>query len=292
MYDIFSIDGGVIAPSGFYTDGISAGLKSGGKLDLAFIYSKNICKVESIFTQNRFQAAPISHYKSYGQNLESNFILINTRNANALTGNSGIKDVEWVVENLKTIFPEIKNPLMGSTGVIGVPLPKEKILEGAKSFKLDSKNNQNAREAIKTTDSFYKEIAVEVALKDGKSFRIGAMAKGAGMINPSLATMLCFITTDADVPREDMRELLESSSRESFNAISVDGDTSTNDTVMLFSNGESGAYEKDAFLSALKITTKKLALDMVRDGEGASKVVAFEIRGAKNEGEADRKSVV
>jgi glutamate N-acetyltransferase/amino-acid N-acetyltransferase len=133
-----------------------------------------------------------------------------------------------------------------------------------------------------TTDSFKKELAYKVELEDGSSFNIAAICKGAGMINPAMATMLCFVITDADVPKADMDVLLNASSEQSFNRISVDGDTSTNDTVMLLSNKKSGAYNKKAFTQALNKIMFELAMMILKDGEGANKLVAFEIKGAKS----------
>ena len=138
-----------------------------------------------------------------------------------------------------------------------------------------------------TTDTFSKECAFKVKLDDGTSFNIGAMAKGAGMINPAMATMLCFITTDADVPKSDMQEALDTATKTTFNAISVDGDTSTNDTVLLLANKKSGAYEKEAFTEALRKVMHFLALEMVRDGEGATKLVTYNVTGAKDDKEAE-----
>ena len=288
MFNLFPIDNGVCAPEGFYCDGVSAGLKVNSQLDLAFIYADSLCDVEAIFTQNKFCAAPIMHYKEYQEGFKTNFILINSKNANALTGNEGINNIKEVLSNLQQMFPNVTNPIMSSTGTIGVQLPKEKIISAFPLFKLDTKNNQNAANAIMTTDRFNKTIAFEVFLDDGKSFRIGAICKGAGMINPSLATMLCFITTDAAIPKEDMRPLLLKASKTTFNAISVDGDTSTNDTILLLTNHKSGVYHKEAFLFALEKLMHKLATDIVRDGEGATKLVAFEIKGAKTQQEAEK----
>lgn len=288
MFSVFPIKGGVSAPLGFCCDGVSAGLKKDNGLDVAFIYSKSLCEVEAIFTQNKFCAAPILHFREYARDFKSNFVLINSKNANALTGDEGVENVKEVLHNLKAQFSQIENPIMSSTGVIGVQLPKEKIIDSFKKINLEAKNNGNAAQAIMTTDSFEKTIAFEVVLENKQSFRIGAICKGAGMINPSLATMLCFITTDAKVPKDAMQELLQCASKTTFNAISVDGDTSTNDTVLLLSNGESGVYDRDAFYFALEKLMQKLATDIARDGEGATKLVAFEIKSAKSEEEAIR----
>lgn len=287
MFDILPINGGVCAPEGFFSDGLSAGLKSSGEPDVAFVYSKELCVVDAIFTENRFQAAPLRHFKKQGV-FETNFLLINSKNANAMTGERGIEDIEKLFNLLKQKHPKIYNPIMSSTGVIGVRLPIEKILHTASQFDLSAKNHTRASKAIMTTDRYPKEIALRVDLSSKESFTIGAMAKGAGMINPSLATMLCFITTDAKVPREDIKPLLQECAEISFNAISVDGDTSTNDTVMLLANGISGAYNKEAFKEALKIAMQKLAIDIVKDGEGAKKAVLFQVKGARNSNEAKK----
>ena len=176
---------------------------------------------------------------------------------------------------------------MSSTGVIGVRLPKEKIISGALNFDLTNKNGTNLSQAIMTTDSYAKSCFYEVKLDDGGIFKIGAVAKGAGMINPNLATMLCFICTDANIPKNDMKELLVENTKTTFNAISVDGDTSTNDTVMLLTNKKSNVYDKEAFKEALRLVMNDMALMMVTDGEGAKKCVAFEVKGAVDDNEAE-----
>ncbi|CAM2913669.1 bifunctional glutamate N-acetyltransferase/amino-acid acetyltransferase ArgJ [Helicobacter burdigaliensis] len=287
MFRIFPIHNGICAAEGFFCDGVSAGLKKDNAPDIAFIYSDSPLQVEAIFTQNKFRAAPILHYLQYPKDFKTNFVLINSKNANALTGEKGIEDVKTTLNALEpTLNTKIMNPIMASTGVIGVPLPKETIINTFSKFDLNAKNNQNAAKAIMTTDRFEKTIAYEVRYED-KSFKIGAICKGAGMINPSLATMLCFITTDAATPKEDMKPLLLEASKSTFNAISVDGDTSTNDTILLLSSQKSGNYHKEAFLFALKEIMLKLATDIVRDGEGSNKLVAFEVKNAKTKEEAE-----
>ncbi|MCK9491797.1 MAG: bifunctional glutamate N-acetyltransferase/amino-acid acetyltransferase ArgJ [Sulfurimonas sp.] len=282
MYNIVQATDGVCAADGFFADGISAGLKKNNALDMAFIYSDSECEVASVFTTNKMFAAPIKHFRSKGD-FKTNFVLINSRNANAMTGQAGIDDIDEVLSNCQDML----NPIMSSTGVIGARLPKEKIINGMKLFEISNKNPSNAAKAIMTTDSFSKEIALKVTLDDGSSFSIGAMAKGAGMINPAMATMLCFITTDAKVSKQEMQEILDLVTKTTFNAISVDGDTSTNDTVLLLSNSRSGAYNKEAFREALFKVMHFLALEMVRDGEGATKLVTYNITGAKSDKEAE-----
>ena len=287
MFSIFPIKGTIGNIDGFYCDGISAGLKQKDALDVGFIYSDTLCDVEAIMTSNKFKAAPLQHFiQNNTKDFQTNFMLINSKNANAMTGQAGIDDIDEIFNDLKTVHTSIQNPIMSSTGVIGVPLPKEKILNSAVKFKLDQQNGENLSKAIMTTDKYPKSCFYEVKLEDGQTFKIGAIAKGAGMINPSLATMLCFICTDANIPKNDMKELLISNTTTTFNAISVDGDTSTNDTVFLLANKKSKAYEKDAFKEALKLVMNDMAMMMVSDGEGANKTVAFEIKDALNYDEA------
>jgi glutamate N-acetyltransferase/amino-acid N-acetyltransferase len=204
-----------------------------------------------------------------------------------MTGEDGIKDIDEILEVLQNKYPQIKNPIMSSTGVIGSRLPKDKLIKAFDKFDLSKRDSNACAKAIMTTDSYEKEMALKVELDNQESFTIAGICKGAGMINPAMATMLCFIITDADIPKDDMKELLSSSANQSFNSISVDGDTSTNDTVMLMTNREKSVYHKEAFSEALNILTKKLALEILRDGEGSNKVVAFEVKGAKSDEEAE-----
>ncbi|WP_152021106.1 bifunctional glutamate N-acetyltransferase/amino-acid acetyltransferase ArgJ [Aliarcobacter butzleri] len=284
MFTILPIKGFFDQIDGFYCDGIHAGLKPNGNNDLGFIYTKEACTVAAVFTENKFQAAPLKHFLQYGENFKTNFVLINSKNANALTGRKGI-------ESINTLFSQLDfdliNPVMSSTGVIGNPLPIEKLIAGAKKFDLTVKNGENLSKAIMTTDAYPKTCMYEVKLQDGTSFKIGAVAKGAGMINPNLATMLCFICTDAAAPYEDIKEALNINKETTFNAISVDGDTSTNDTVMVLANGKSNAYDKEAFTEVLRLVMHDMAMLMVADGEGAKKVAAFEVINAKDDKQAE-----
>jgi glutamate N-acetyltransferase/amino-acid N-acetyltransferase len=288
MFDILPIDRGVAAPKGFFCDGVHAGLKSEEGLDVGFIYSDTLCECEALFTKNRFQAAPLKHFQKYSHDFKSNFLLVNSKNANAMTAQEGINDIDEILEELKKINKDITFPIMSSTGVIGVRLPKDKIINSFSKLDLSKKDSDAFSKSIMTTDSYKKELAYKIILESGESFTIGASAKGAGMINPSMATMLCFITTDANVPRNDMKDLLNIANESSFNAISVDGDRSTNDTVLLLSNSKSNAYDKDAFLEALKLVTHRLALMIVSDGEGAKKSVAFRVENANSEDDAKK----
>ena len=283
MFTILPIKGYIDQIDGFFCDGIHAGLKSNEKLDMGFIYTKEACTVAALFTENRFQAAPLKHFLQYGEDFKTNFVLINSKNANALTGRKGIADINTLFSQLDF---ELINPVMSSTGVIGNPLPMEKLIAGAKRFDLNAKNGENLSKAIMTTDAYAKTCMYEVKLSDGSSFKIGAVAKGAGMINPNLATMLCFICTDAAASYADIKEALKTNSETTFNAISVDGDTSTNDTVMVLANAKSKAYDKVAFKEALRLVMHDMAMLMVADGEGAKKVAAFEVINAVSKEQA------
>lgn len=282
MFDIISLKNGLENVKGFYFGGVSVGFKKDGKNDFGFIRSDETFLVSRVFTTNKFRAAPIEHALKYGKNFSSNFILLNSKNANAMTGKGGIDDIDEILSNIPL---NLINPMMSSTGVIGERLKKDKLIEAISKFDFNSKDSNSVAEAIMTTDSFKKELAFRVELENGESFNIAAICKGAGMIEPCMATMLCYILTDAKISQSDMDELLSGAVRQSFNAISVDGDTSTNDTVMLFSSGKN-AYNKEAFKTALDMITLNLALMIVKDGEGSKKVVAYEISGAKSDDEA------
>jgi len=281
MFRITPIENGVCAVDGIYASGVNAGFKKDG-LDVGFIRSDEVMDVVYLFTTNKFQAAPIKYVKE-NNITKTNFILANSKNANALTGRDGIEDIKEILEFLAT-KTDVVSPIMSSTGVIGVRLDKDKIKKAIEKFDFNEKDSNKFARSIMTTDSFEKEIAFEVEGEFGK-FRIGGVAKGAGMINPQMATMLCFITTDANIPESEMKEILSEVNDKTFNAISVDGDTSTNDSVFLMTT-KKGGYEKNAFKEALKQVMLKLALDIVKDGEGATKAVAFVVTGAKNEKEA------
>ena len=286
MCEIKKVGGGVCAPEGFFAGAASAGLRPNGADDVAFIYADTLCETAAVFTTNKMTAAPIRHYRAKGE-FKSNFILINAKNANAMTGPAGIADIDEVLGELQTHFGVLVNPVMSSTGVIGVRLPKAKIAAAAKTLDLTTKDSLRAAKAIMTTDTFYKMVSTEVVLDGGKRFRIGAIAKGAGMINPAMATMLCFVTTDADAEASQLQEALEAVIPTTFNAASVDGDTSTNDTVIILSNRKSGAFDADAFKNALHGMLLELAQMMVGDGEGATKMVTFRVTGAADDAEAE-----
>jgi glutamate N-acetyltransferase/amino-acid N-acetyltransferase len=289
-YNLISLKESISNVHGFYCDGVNVGLRTGSSDgDVGFIRSEFLCDVSAVFTKNRFQAAPIVHFKKYPKNFQTNFLLVNAKNANAMTGERGVEDIDEIFSHLLKELKAI-NPIMSSTGVIGVRLDKNKIISSFEKFDFDAKNATKFAKSIMTTDTFKKEICFRVELNPQEFFHIAAVCKGAGMINPAMATMLCFIATDANIPKDDMDELLYEAVENSFNTISVDGDTSTNDTVMLLANRASKVYNKDAFKEALNIITKELSLMILKDGEGANKVVAFEVKNAKSVEDAKKAS--
>jgi glutamate N-acetyltransferase/amino-acid N-acetyltransferase len=297
-FTIKPLNNGLENVQGFFCDATNVGMRTNPANsgisnidgDVAFIRSEVPCDVSAVFTSNTFQAAPIKHFQKYPKGFQTNFVLINAKNANAMTGKKGIEDIDTIMQSLSSKI-EVLNPLMSSTGVIGYRLPIEKITSAFDTLDFTANHSHKAARAIMTTDSFKKELAYRIELENGKSFNIAAICKGAGMINPAMATMLCFITTDADIPKSDMDELLTQSTENSFNRISVDGDTSTNDTVMLLANKKSGIYHKEAFKEALNKIMFELAMMILKDGEGANKLVAFEVKGAINNEEARKASM-
>ena len=291
MYKIVELKNGLENVKNFYCGATNVGMRPDkAQGDVAFIRSNVPCDISAVFTSNTFQAAPIKHFQKYPKDFKTNFVLINAKNANAMTGKKGVEDIDFIMSILSK-KQDVLNPLMSSTGVIGYRLPLEKVTSAFDTLDFNSKNSDDAARAIMTTDSFKKELAYKVELEDGTSFNIAAICKGAGMINPAMATMLCFIITDAAIPKTDMDALLLSSTEDSFNRISVDGDTSTNDTVMLLANKQSGIYHKEAFQEALNKMMFELAMMILRDGEGANKLVAFEVKGAKSLEEAKKASM-
>ncbi|EIF50611.1 bifunctional glutamate N-acetyltransferase/amino-acid acetyltransferase ArgJ [Sulfurovum sp. AR] len=298
MYKLIPLENGLENVEGFFCGATNVGMRKkpvnsdSSELDgdVAFIRSEKPCDISAVFTSNTFQAAPIKHFQKYPKDFQTNFVLINAKNANAMTGNKGIEDIESIMSILST-KQKVLNPVMSSTGVIGYRLPIDKITSAFDTLDFNASNSHQAARAIMTTDSFKKELAYQVELEDGNTFNIAAICKGAGMINPAMATMLCFVITDANIPKSDMDELLTEATKSSFNRISVDGDTSTNDTVMLLANKQSSHYNKEAFAEALNKIMFELAMLILKDGEGANKLVAFEVKGAKSEEDAKRASM-
>ncbi len=290
------LEGGITAATGFLANGIACGLKK-RKKDFALVVSEEECTFAGSFTTNLVKAAPVLWDQALVKNQGTvRAILVNSGNANACTGEQGKEDVRTMASlaaqrltemNIHTIEQEV---LVCSTGVIGVPLPMETIEKGIEQVTKDLKKTREAAleaaEAICTTDTFTKEVAIEVMI-GSKAVRIGGMAKGSGMIHPNMATMLSFITTDAKVSKKSLQALLGESVVDSYNMISVDGDTSTNDTVLVLANGMSDAPEInedspywESFKESFLYVHTALAKAIVRDGEGAGKFIEVTVTGA------------
>ncbi len=292
-----TIAGGVCAPRGFRAAGVSARIKNlqTTKKDCALIVSDVPAAVAGVFTTNRVKAAPVLWTQGVCVRETSRAIFANSGNANACTGAQGLADAQATAEMVaEALDAPITEVCVCSTGVIGVPLPMDRIANGVSDCltALSDTGGADAAQAILTTDTVPKEIAVEVPLDRG-TVRIGAIAKGSGMIAPNMATMLCFITTDAAVRAADLRALLSDCAKHSFNCVCVDNDCSTNDTLLCLANGQSGApllepgtADFNAFADVfLKICTA-MAQALVRDGEGATKFIEILVEGAPSDGEA------
>ena len=287
------IEGGVIAPKGFYSSGVKAGIKK-DKLDMAAIYSEVPANIAGTFTKNIVKASPVVWDKDIvDKNLKSQVIIVNSGIANAVTGVKGMETCEETAEEALKVFDlEEKNILLASTGVIGQKLPMDKIKNGIRLLKDNLGNNiENgdlAAQAILTTDTKKKEIAVEIEI-DKKIVKIGGICKGSGMIHPNMCTMLSFITTDLNIDSELLKKCTKEVVDETFNMISVDGDTSTNDTVLVMANGlsENAIIESEdenymVFKDALLNISTYLAKRIAEDGEGATKLFEVETVGASS----------
>jgi len=295
-----TISGGVCAPKGFKAGGVWCGIKAGGrpldgirKRDLALIYSEKSCAAAAMFTTNRVKAASVLVSQKHVAGGKLHAVIANSGNANACTGEAGLAAARRMAELAADEFAvNVETVAVASTGVIGVPLPiaaiESSITALANSLRGDDAGHAAALEAIMTTDTRKKEISVE--LENGA--RIGGMAKGAGMIHPNMATMLCFLTTDVSISREMLEESLRRAVKRSFNRVTVDGDTSTNDMALIMANGASGVTvstkaEHEAFTLALEDACVSLARAMARDGEGATKLVTVTVYGAADEQTAE-----
>lgn len=290
-------NGSVTSPLGFTAAAVAAGIKQSGRPDLVLVISDRECAAAGIFTRNRVAAAPVLVDR---ETLAANRsalrgVVINAGNANACTGTPGLADARAMQRaTAEAVGGRPDQYLVMSTGVIGVPLPLARVQVGIATAAplLARENGHAAARAIMTTDTRPKYMALEVELPGGR-VTIGGMAKGAGMIHPDMATMLCVLTTDAAVPPDELDSLLRHAADRSFNAISIDGDTSTNDTVLLFANGASGVPVNDdegraRFGAALDELCHALAMMIVRDGEGVSRVVTVRVTGAASTADARR----
>ncbi len=291
------VRGGVTAPVGFLAAGMHVGIKPAPHLDLALIVSEREGPIAGLFTTNRVPAAPVVLDRRHLERGLGRAIVVNSGNANACTGKAGLGHA---VETAALVAQGLRAPLqsvfVGSTGVIGQPLPMGAIRRGIPLLirKLRRAGSGEAARAIMTTDTRAKEAAMQARV-GGRLVTIGGMAKGAGMIHPDMATMLAYVTTDAAISRAALQRALREAARESFNCITIDGDTSTNDTVLCLANGRAGnrplrpgsaAYR--VFQRMLTEVCWNLAHQVCRDGEGVTKVVQVLVTGARTDADAAR----
>ena len=281
---------GVTYPQGFKAAGVKAGIKKSGNLDVAVIYTEKEAKVAGVFTQNAVAAAPVFASKKTVATGTAHAITANAGCANACTGEQGNKDAAAMQSiTAEALGCEPLDVVVASTGIIGVNLPMEKMEAGIKQAvsELSDEGSETAGKAIITTDTYSKSCATEIEL-GGKQVRFGAIAKGSGMIQPNMATMLCFITTDAAIDQKLLQKALSEITEVSFNMISIDGDMSTNDMVVVLANGEAGNEEIKAegedyekFKAALKEICQGLSRRIAADGEGATKFLTVNVTGVK-----------
>ncbi len=300
------IEGGVTAAKGFEAAAAAAGIKYQDRTDMALIYSEKPCKVAGTFTTNVVKAAPVKWDKNVvDSGMKSQAVIVNSGIANACTGEEGMSYCkETAKEAAKVLGVDARSVLVGSTGVIGMQLPMDRVKEGirklAEAKKPDLESGTQAAQAIMTTDTKKKEVAVTIEIGD-VTVTIGGMAKGSGMIHPNMCTMLAFITTDAKISKKALQAALSEDVEDTYNMISVDGDTSTNDTVLLLANGAAGnekirygTWEYEAFKNALHYVNETLAKEMAGDGEGATALFEAKIIGADTKEQAKKlaKSIV
>ncbi|MCQ9208539.1 MAG: bifunctional glutamate N-acetyltransferase/amino-acid acetyltransferase ArgJ [Omnitrophica bacterium] len=282
------ISGGITAPKGFEASGIHCGIKYKNK-DLALIHSSIPSLACGVFTQNKVKAAPLKVTQRHLQEAKAQAVIINSGNANCCTGRGGIGDAEKMCKAVaKSLSLKTKDVLVASTGIIGQRLPLKKIRNKIPFLvgSLSKQRGLQAAQAIMTTDTLPKQISVELNL--GQTVvRIGGMAKGAGMISPHLATMLAFITTDALIEKVRFKKALKAAVENSFNLITVEGDTSTNDMVLALANGLAAnkrftTQEFGVFQEALNFVCISLAKAIIQDAEGATKFIEVRVEGAKS----------
>jgi len=287
MFDLIP-SGNITSASGFLAGAVHAGMKSKDELDLAILCSEVTCKAAGVFTTNQIKSAPVILSQRHISEGRAQAMVANSGCANACLGEQGLADaVEMAKLTAEKLGIPLEKVLVASTGVIGVPLPMDKIRAGIPRIKPTNEGGHGFCRAIMTTDTRPKEIAVQVDSKGGK-FTIGGVAKGAGMIHPNMATILCFIATDAVVSADFLRAALHKAVDDSFNIISIDGDTSPSDCTLLLANGSAGNEPIDfdnggAFQEALNAVCTHLAKSIARDGEGATKLIEVTVEGAENE---------
>ena len=293
MIDIKKINGNVCASKGFLANGIYCGIKKNKeKKDLAIIYSSTLCSVGSVYTQNKACGANITVSKEHLKDGKAKAIICNSGNANTCNKNGVEIAKEMCKLTADVLNIDEKEVAVASTGVIGVPLPREPIKNNIKQL-IDNANHseehaKNAASAIMTTDTFMKEVAYEFEI-DGKTVHIGGIAKGSGMIHPNMATMLAFLTTDCNITSEMLQKALSEDTKSTYNMVSVDGDTSTNDMCVVLANGEAGNTLIDKedenykiFCQALNMTNTYLSKAIAKDGEGATKLIECEVINAES----------
>lgn len=303
MENLKIIDGGVCAAKGFTASGVHCGIrKNRSKRDLGLIMSDTVCDVAAVYTTNLVKGAPLLVTKENIKDGKAQAIICNSGNANTCNAN-GLEIAEKTCELLaKNLNIAKENVVVASTGVIGQQMTMDPFIKGIPELvnSLSKDSNPLVAEAIMTTDTVMKEIAVEFAV-NGKTCKIGGIAKGSGMIHPNLATMLVFITTDCAISNKMLEKALKTDVQTTFNMVSVDGDTSTNDMVVVLANGQAGnkKIEEDgedfnAFMKALNTVNVALCRMIAADGEGATKLLEVKVSGAKTQEDANKiaKSVV
>lgn len=292
------ITGGVTAAKGFLAAGVEAGIKYQNRKDMAMVYSKTPCRAAGVFTTNVVKATPVLWDKEVVESeWEAQAIVVNSGIANACTGKLGYeycRETAGAAADALEISPQ--SVLICSTGVIGMQLPMEKMTEGvrmlAKAIKPGEEAGTDAAKAIMTTDTRNKQVAVKVTI-GGKEVTIGGMCKGSGMIHPNMCTMLAFVTTDVNISKKLLQEALSADVQDTFNMVSVDGDTSTNDTLLVLANGQAGNHEitekgadYDTFVEALHYVNETLAKKIAGDGEGATALFEVKVIHADNKEDA------
>ena len=291
--NIKEIKGGICAAKGFFANGIYSGIKKKKtSKDLAIIYSETLCNAAAVYTQNKVCGANIIVSKEHLKNGHAKAIICNSGNANTCN-KDGIEKAKAMCKSVAEYLKiSEKDVAVASTGVIGVPLQIEPIIKNIKPLIDKAKNSaeasKNAANAIMTTDTFIKEIAFSFEI-GGKTVKIGGIAKGSGMINPNMATLLAFITTDANISQKLLQKALKEDIKNTYNMINVDGDTSTNDMVVALSNGEAKNPIIDRegnnykiFCEALNMVNTYLCKSMAKDGEGATKLIECEVINSKD----------
>ena len=290
MFSEKSAKAGIAFPKGFKAAGVKAGIKKSGNLDLALIYTEKEAAVAGVFTKNAVAAAPVIVDREHIKNGKAHAIVANAGCANACTGELGLKNAQEMAKlAAKELGCDPYDVLVGSTGIIGVNLPMDKMAAGIKAAaaELSTDGSVNAGNAIITTDTYSKACSCAVQI-DGREVRFGAIAKGSGMIQPNMATMLCYISTDANISAPLLQKTLSDIVEVTFNMISVDGDMSTNDTVLVLANGEAGNAEikegteaYKVFYNSLKEICQELSKRIAADGEGATKFLTINVHGTK-----------